>query len=146
MLTGNLLSKGLKNDGTVNSYLGHKKEARNKSFNLLLVLRIFLFSPSSQRRRNRRRLYLVLSLSFPCKSFASKSNTREKLALDASCNSNTCWIQYYLLDYMSIIKKTNNIHWLIILCWIIVVVPITVLCINCTYFLCTPKINWLQYT
>jgi len=38
MLTGNLLSKGLKNDGTVNSYLGHKKEARNnKSLNLLLV-------------------------------------------------------------------------------------------------------------
>lgn len=36
MLTGNLLSNGLKNDGTVNSYLGHKKEAGNKSFNLLL--------------------------------------------------------------------------------------------------------------
>jgi len=111
MLTGNLLSKGLKNDGTVNSYLGHKKEARNESFNLLLVLRIYLFSPSSQRRRNRRRLYLVLSLSFPSKSFASKSNTREKLALDASCKSNTCRI-YVIKLYITGIP--NNFRLLFI--------------------------------
>lgn len=64
MLTGNLLSKGLKNDGTVNSYLGHKKEARSKLLNLLLVLTSFFspFEKKEKKKKNLPRPLAVLSL------------------------------------------------------------------------------------